>query len=245
MDDIEIKLTVKKHYASVARQKKPCCCGSNASAEDIGRALGYSDEELANVPEANLGLGCGNPLALGEIKEGETILDLGSGAGFDCFLAARKAGPAGHVIGVDMTDEMLERARDNAQRHGFRNVEFRKGYIDNLPVDDASVDVIISNCVINLAPDKAAVFRDARRVLRPGGRMYISDMVLLAELTHEQRNDPELVAGCVGGAILRDAYLALLERAGFKVTVMQEDRGIAETMYDGLPVASLKIRALK
>jgi arsenite methyltransferase len=247
MKDEEITLAVKKHYSAVARNEKTCCssCGTTDSPEEIGRMLGYSDEELANVPEANLGLGCGNPLALGAIRAGETVLDLGSGAGFDCFLAARKVGPTGKVIGVDMTDGMLEKARDNAKIHGFKNVEFRKGYIHQLPVDDASVDVIISNCVINLAPDKLAVFRDAHRVLRKGGRMYVSDIVLLAELTKEQRNDPDLVAGCVGGALLMSDYLAIVKKAGFRIDILNEDREISKTQYQGLPVLSLKIAAYR
>ncbi len=247
MKDEEIILAVKKHYSAVARREKTCCssCGTTDSAEKIGRMLGYSDEELANVPEANLGLGCGNPLALGSMREGETVLDLGSGAGFDCFLAARKVGPTGCVIGVDMTDEMLAKARANAEKHGFKNVEFRKGYIHRLPVEDSSVDVIISNCVINLAPDKLAVYRDAFRVLKKGGRMYVSDIVLLAELTKEQRNDPELVASCVGGALLRDNYLAIVKKAGFRIEIMHEDREISKAQYQGLPVMSLKLAAFK
>ena len=214
MDENDITLTVKAHYSKVAKNSGGCCsggCGCGSDPQDIGKMLGYSDEELASVPEANLGLGCGNPLALGSIRPGETVLDLGSGAGFDCFLASRKVGPDGKVIGVDMTEEMLEKARENAVKHGIANVEFRHGNIQELPVKDASVDVIISNCVINLAPDKMAVFRDAYRVLKAGGRMYISDIVLLAELSPEQRNDPELIGGCVGGAILKDDYLALMK----------------------------------
>ncbi len=247
MKDEEITLAVKKHYSAVARQEKPCCtsCGCEQSPEEISRMLGYSDDDLANVPEANLGLGCGNPLALASIKQGETVLDLGSGAGFDCFLAARKVGPGGRVIGVDMTDAMLEKARTNALKHGFGNVEFRRGYIHELPLDDSTVDVIISNCVINLAPDKLAVYRDAYRVLKSGGRMFVSDIVLLEELTKEQRNDPELVASCVGGALLRDDYLAIVKKAGFRTETMHEDREIGKTQYGGLPVMSLKLAAYK
>lgn len=248
MEDVEKMEIVRKHYSKVAKNSTSCCsggcsCGSNP--DDISRMLGYSDEELKNVPEANLGLGCGNPLALGEVHEGDTVLDLGSGAGMDCFLAARKVGPTGHVIGVDMTDEMLDKARENAVKHGISNVEFRKGYIHELPIEDASIDVIISNCVINLAPDKFAVFRDAHRVLKKGGRMFISDIVLLAELTPEQRKDPELIGGCVGGAILKKDYLALIEEAGFSVSVLDEDREIADVQYGGLPVISLKLAAYK
>lgn len=244
MDELEIKGVVKNHYAKVAKSEKTCC-SCKASNEDVARMLGYSEEELAIVPEANLGLGCGNPTALGSITPGEIVLDLGSGAGFDCFLAARKVGESGTVIGVDMTDEMLELARKNADMHGFKNVEFRKGFIDQLPVEDSSVDLIISNCVINLAPDKFAVFKDAYRVLKAGGRMYVSDMVLLQELTPEQRADPELVAGCVGGALLKDKYLDIVTRAGFEYEILEEDKGIGNAQYQGMPVMSLKIAAYK
>ena len=249
-EKIEVTKVVKKHYAKVATQDTGCCttqcgCGGEVTAEEISAAIGYSEEEMNLVPEANLGLGCGNPIALGQFNEGETVVDLGSGAGIDCFLAAKKVGASGHVIGVDMTDEMLEKARKNAIIHGFKNVEFRKGYIDQLPIDDASVDIIISNCVINLAPDKLAVFKDAYRVLKKGGRMYVSDMVLLAELTPEQRANEELIAGCVGGALLKDDYLAKVKEAGFRYEVMMEDREISKTQYGGLPVISLKLGAYK
>ncbi len=249
-EKIEVTKVVKKHYAKVARQDTDCCstqcgCGKDTTAEEISRAIGYSEEEMSLVPEANLGLGCGNPIALGQFNEGETVVDLGSGAGIDCFLAAKKVGPTGHVIGVDMTDEMLEKARKNAITHGFKNVEFRKGYIDQLPIDDASVDIIISNCVINLAPDKLAVYRDAYRVLKPGGRMYVSDIVLLAELTPEQRADENLIAGCVGGALLKDDYLAIVNQAGFRTEILMEDREISKTQYQGMPVMSLKLGAYK
>ena len=248
--EIEVTKIVKKHYAKVAKQDDSGCCTTqcgckDATSEEISAAIGYSQEEMNLVPEANLGLGCGNPIALGEFHDGETVVDLGSGAGFDCFLAARKVGQSGHVIGVDMTDEMLEKARENAEKHGFKNVEFRKGYIDNLPIDDASIDIIISNCVINLAPDKLAVYKDAFRVLRPGGRMYVSDMVLLAELTPEQRSNEELIAGCVGGALLRDDYLAIVKQAGFRTEILMEDKEISKTQYGGLPVISLKLGAYK
>ena len=248
-EKIEITQVVKKHYAKVAKQEDGCCttqCGcKDATAEEISAAIGYSQEEMDLVPEANLGLGCGNPIALGEFHEGETVVDLGSGAGFDCFLAAQKVGKSGKVIGVDMTDEMLEKARGNAEKHGFNNVEFRKGYIDKLPIDDQSIDIIISNCVINLAPDKLAVYRDAYRVLKKGGRMYVSDIVLLAELTPEQRSNEELIAGCVGGALLKDKYLAIVKEAGFRTEVLMEDREISKKQYEGMPVMSLKLGAYK
>ena len=240
--DIPVTKVVKKHYSKVAKGQEGCC---SCKPKEIGQMIGYSQEELATVPEANLGLGCGNPIALGEFRDGETVVDLGSGAGFDCFLAARKVGKSGHVIGVDMTDEMLEKARENAEKHGFDNVEFRKGYIDKLPVEDGSVDIIISNCVINLAPDKLAVYRDAHRVLKPGGRMYVSDIVLLAELTPEQRADEKLIAGCVGGALMKDDYLAIVKEAGFDTKILMEDREISKSQYEGMPVMSLKLAAYK
>lgn len=178
--------------------------------------MGYSDDELTQVPEgANLGLGCGNPVAIASLKTGETVLDLGSGAGFDAFLAVKKVGETGKVIGVDMTDEMLRRARENAKKGGFDNVEFKKGDIENLPLEDEEVDVIISNCVINLAPDKQKVFRETYRVLKSGGRLMVSDVVLTKPLPDELKNDEELLSGCVAGAILKKDYLKLLKKAGF------------------------------
>src|SRR6185295_19011457 len=179
-----------------------------------------------SVPEgADLGLGCGNPLAYAEVRAGETVLDLGLGAGIDCFLAAKEVGPQGHVIGVDMTPAMLERSRANAVKHGHANVEFRLGEIEHLPVADASVDAVISNRVVNLLQHKDQVFREALRVLRPGGRLAISDLVLTRELTPELRSNVELYCGCVAGAALRDEYLALIRAAGFRdVEVMAESR---------------------
>ena len=242
-----IKKIVRDRYAEIA--KKPaascCSCGCGADSERISRSVGYSEDEVRSVPEANLGLGCGNPVALGEIRKGETVLDLGSGAGIDCFLASRKVGPKGRVIGVDMTEEMIEKSRAIARKHGYSNVEFRTGDIEKLPVEDCSVDVVISNCVINLSPDKQRVFREAFRVLKSNGRMYVSDMVLLKELTQEQRSDEELIAGCVGGALLKDEYIRIIKDAGFDVTVLSEDREISKKQYSGLPVESLKIRAVK
>lgn len=244
-----MKEVVKDHYSAIARGERSCGCKSEPTDDEINTAvaksLGYSDEEIKIGGEANLGLGCGNPTALGFIREGETVLDLGSGAGFDAFLAARKVGKSGKVIGVDMTPEMVERARRSALKNGFHNVEFRLGDIEALPLPDASVDVVISNCVINLAPDKLKVFREAFRVLRPGGRLFVSDIVLLGDLTPEQRADEELIAGCVGGAILRDDYLQLMKQAGFTVRVLDDDRNISKRQYDGLPLESLKVEGSK
>lgn len=178
--------------------------------------MGYSPDEMSKVPAgSNLGLGCGNPVAIASLKEGEVVLDLGSGAGFDAFLASPKVGETGRVIGVDMTDEMLDKAAENAQKGGFTNVEFRKGDIEDLPVDDDSIDVIISNCVINLAPDKTKVFSEAHRVLKPGGRLMVSDVVLTKPLPEEIKDDKDLLVGCISGAILKEDYLKMLEETGF------------------------------
>lgn len=230
MKDEEVKKIVRQGYARIAKQETSCCSGSaepccgSASSEAISKRIGYSEEEMNTVPEgANLGLGCGNPVALASLKPGETILDLGSGAGFDCFLAANRVGKTGRVIGVDMTPEMLAKARKNAKKGNYTNVEFRKGEIERLPVDTNSVDVIISNCVINLSPDKKTVFKEAFRVLRPGGRLMVSDMVLLKELPDYVKNSIEAYVGCVGGAIMKNEYLDAVKKAGFQdVKVMDE-----------------------
>ncbi len=247
MKEEEVKQVVQKHYARVATDTESCCsCGcTGMDSEDISKSIGYSDSEIQAVPDANLGLGCGNPTALGEIKEGEVILDLGSGAGIDCFLAAKKVGTSGKVIGVDMTEEMIQKARENAVKYGYDNVEFRLGYIDELPVGDNSIDVIISNCVINLAPDKLRVFKDAYRVLKKGGRMFVSDIVLLKELSEEDRTNKELLAGCVAGALLKETYLSLIKEAGFKVEILGEDKEISKRQYQGFPLESLNVGAYK
>ena len=225
MDKEEIRKTVREGYGKIAKQDSSCCasekscCGSTNSAQNIGRKIGYSEEELKAVPEgANLGLGCGNPIALASLKEGEVVLDLGSGAGFDCFLAANQVGKAGKVIWVDMTAEMLDRARENARKGNYDNVEFRLGEIENLPVGDHQVDVIISNCVINLSPNKKRVFQEAFRVLRPGGRLMVSDIVLLKELPEEIRSSVAAYVGCVAGAITKKEYLEAIQGAGFEET---------------------------
>jgi SAM-dependent methyltransferase len=239
MKDEEIKKVVRKNYADIAKQNTSCCgpqvpvnptkasscCGSPPTASDMSKKMGYSEEELSKLPEgANLGLGCGNPVALAALKEGDTYVDLGSGAGIDCFLAADKVGKSGKVIGVDMTPEMIDRARENAKKAGIENVEFRLGEIEHLPVADNSVDVITSNCVINLSPDKKAVFNDAYRVLKPGGKVLISDIVLLKELPEAVLQSVEAYVGCVSGALPKDEYLNLVKEAGFEnVEVVSEN----------------------
>ena len=208
-----ITTAVEEHYAAVARGEASAC---GAPADDVARSIGYSDEELVLAGDANLGLGCGNPLALTEIKPGMTVLDLGSGAGFDAFLAWHRVGPTGKVIGVDMTDDMLALARENAAKRNATNVEFRKGHIEDLPVDSNSVDYVISNCVINLSPDKPAVFREVARVLKPGGQFAVSDIVLLKPLPDELVRDISAYVGCISGASLLTDYLGCALGAGLR-----------------------------
>ena len=230
MNELETKKIIREGYAKIAKQSSTCCgsfpscCGGADVAQDISSNIGYSAEELSAVPEgANLGLGCGNPVALASLKKGETVLDLGSGAGFDCFLAAGRVGDKGKVIGVDMTPEMIEKAGDNARKGNYKNVEFRLGEIERMPVADRSVDAVISNCVINLSSDKKRVFSEAFRVLRSGGRLMISDIVLLKELPDFIKNSIEAHIGCVAGAILKDEYLKAISEAGFQdVTIVGE-----------------------
>jgi len=229
----EIKKIVKDAYSKIAKQDSSCCapvnscCGKTDLAQNISKKIGYTNEELQMVPEnANLGLGCGNPLALASLKQGETVLDLGSGAGLDCFLAAQKVGQNGKVIGVDMTPEMIEKARENARKENYQNVEFRLGEIENLPVADNSVDLVISNCVINLSPDKKRVFKETFRVLKPNGRLMISDIVLLKELPNVIKNSVNAYIGCLSGAMIKDEYVEAIKDAGF-----QEVRIIDETSF--------------
>lgn len=216
-----IKQHVKARYARIAQQGGSCCpgsscCGSANQAQDISRTVGYSDVEMSVVPEgANLGLGCGNPVAIVSLKEGEVVLDLGSGAGFDAFLAAQRIGKTGRVIGVDMTPEMIRKAGENAKKGNYKNVEFRLGEIEKLPVEDSSVDVIISNCVINLSPDKQTVFKEAFRVLKPAGRLMVSDLVLVKDLPHIIKESIEAYVGCLAGAVKKDDYLEFIKGAGF------------------------------
>lgn len=251
MEKDNIKQIVKKHYGEIAiKNGSGCCssscgCGDGTTNEQIAKSIGYSDKEIETVSEANLGLGCGNPTGMGNIKEGDVVLDLGSGAGFDCFLAAKKAGSTGRVIGVDITQEMIDRANENAKKFNYNNVEFRLGDIENLPIEKNSIDVIISNCVVNLAPDKSKVFKEAFRVLKKGGRVYLSDIVLLKNISDEQKSNDELIAGCVGGALLRNDYLKIITDTGFKVKILSEDKDISERQYQGIPLESLKIEAIK
>ena len=233
----EIKESVRKRYGEIAQSKASGCggaasgCCSGPAAAPLGgssRQIGYSQEELQAVPPgADLGLGCGNPQAIAALLPGETVLDLGSGAGFDCFLAARQVGLTGHVIGVDMTAEMVAKARENAGEAGYAEVEFRLGEIEHLPVADASVDVILSNCVINLSPDKLQVCREAFRVLRPGGRLAIADIVATASLPEELRHDLALYAGCLAGAATVNELESMLREAGFsdiRIQLKEESR---------------------
>jgi arsenite methyltransferase len=224
-DPNKMKESVRERYGEIARtpvkrNAHSCCCGSG----DFESLSGYSEEELSSIPEgAFLGLGCGNPLAIASLKEGESVLDLGSGAGIDCFLAANKVGPTGRVIGVDMTPEMIQRARENAKKGNYANVEFRLGDIEHLPVDDKSVDVVISNCVINLVPDKKKAFAEAFRVLKPGGRLMISDIVLSNELPESVRNSISAFTACIAGALMKEDYLRCIRSAGFvNINVVSE-----------------------
>ena len=248
MKEKKTKKVVRDHYGKIANQNRRCCstpCNGLADSTQISKEIGYSEEELQTIPDANLGLGCGNPTAISAIKDGDVVLDLGSGAGFDCFLASKKVGTSGKVIGIDMTKEMIAKATDNASRYGYKNVEFRFGDIEKLPVENDSVDIIISNCVINLAPDKLKVFQEAYRVLKNEGSMYLSDIVLLEELSDEQRNDEELIAGCVGGAVLKEEYLKIINEAKLKYTILFENKAISKTQYKGINLESITLKAYK
>ncbi len=241
----EVRGQVREAYGKIAREGGSCCAPSAGCCgpSEASRKLGYSETELASVPEgADMGLGCGNPQAIAALREGETVLDLGSGGGFDAFLAARQVGPRGRVIGVDMTPEMIAKARANAAKIQATNVELRLGEIEHLPVEDACVDVILSNCVINLSPDKPAVFREALRVLRPGGRLAISDVVATAEMSEALRSDMQAYTGCVAGAAHVDELRAMLTEAGFedvRIDVKEQSRALMAEWFPGTEAASV------
>ena len=241
-DKDDVREFIRKRYTEIAVKGSGsggCCCSPNCcgdtsvNVKEASVNIGYSEEDLANAPgEANMGLGCGNPIAIAALKEGETVLDLGSGGGFDCFLARGQVGEKGHVIGVDMTPEMVKLARQNAKKSGYSNVEFRLGEIEHLPVSDESVDVIISNCVINLSLDKEQVFKEAYRVLKPGGRLSISDIVATAELPEQIIKDLAMMAGCIAGAEYVENIKTMLQNAGFKdieLTPKDNSREILES----------------
>ena len=264
-----IRRHVRERYGKIALEGGPCagapespssgesspgvccapdvsCCGQPAPGK-VSEIMGYSAEELDRLPDgADMGLGCGNPVGLASLEKGQTVLDLGSGGGIDCFLAAEKVGRTGHVIGVDMTPDMVAKARANARATGTENVEFRLGEIEHLPVADSSVDVILSNCVINLSPEKEAVYREAHRVLKPGGRLAISDILTAGDLPEEVRNDLELIGACIGGASTVDETRRMLERAGFedvRITPTDESRQLVEKWSPGHAAADLVISA--
>jgi len=220
MEEDKIRSTVREAYGAIAEGKTKgvsCCSGLSCDNGEFAVSIGYSRDDLQTIPDgANLGLSCGNPTAFAGLKKGEAVLDLGAGAGFDCFIAARKVGATGRVIGVDMTPAMLEKARQNAAKGSFLNVEFRLGEIENLPVADSSVDVVISNCVINLSPDKRRVFREIHRVLKPSGRLAVSDMALLKPLPESVRQSVDAYVGCVAGAVVVDEYKRFVKDAGFE-----------------------------
>lgn len=254
-----IRKNVRGRYAEIAKTKTKGCCGvsccssSPVNGTDVSAKIGYSAQDMQAVPaESNMGLGCGNPQAIANLKEGEVVLDLGSGGGFDCFLAARKAGDSGQIIGIDMTPEMVSKARENARKGNYKNVEFRLGEIEHLPVADNSVDVIISNCVINLSPDKKQVFRDAYRVLKHNGRLAISDVVAVKELPNQIKKDLAAYAGCVAGAALVSEVKAMLSEAGFSKVRVEVNEASREFIKDWFPgtgiesyVTSAKIEAVK
>jgi SAM-dependent methyltransferase len=237
MKEKEIKRAVKEGYARIAKQatsyySSKGCCGYAEIPEEICKRMGYSEEEIsAAPPESNLGLGCGNPVAMAAIKEGETVLDMGSGAGFDCFLTSSRVGSSGKVIGVDITSEMVDKARTNARKGRYENIDFRQGDLENMPVADNYVDVVISNCVINLVPNKRLVFTEAFRVLKPGGRLAISDVVLTRMLPEFVKNSTRAYIGCLAGAIMKDEYLQIIRNVGFSdVNVVAEESFPVESL---------------
>ncbi len=253
MDTNIIKSSVQKYYGEIARASGSCCTPATSTGFCCGdtgaysESLGYAPEDMSAAPsESNLGLGCGNPQAIANLRAGEVVLDLGSGAGFDCFLAAKRVGDSGKVIGVDMTPEMITRARTNAKNGKYKNVEFRLGEIESLPVADASVDIIISNCVINLSPDKPKVFREAFRVLKLGGRLAISDIVACIPLPKEIRDDAALISGCIGGAATMEELAEMIRAAGFErvqILPKAESRKFIKDWVEGMNIEDLVVSA--
>ncbi|MCL4415120.1 MAG: arsenite methyltransferase [Actinobacteria bacterium] len=236
MDNKQVKDLVKNKYGEIAKKSTGCDCScgcGSTNTDDYAQQIGYGVDDLSSVPNgANLGLGCGNPTAITSIKTGETILDLGSGAGFDAFLAAKAVGESGKVIGVDMTPEMIAKAKENAVKSNYHNVEFKLGEIEHLPVEDNSIDAIISNCVINLSPDKPQVFKEAYRVLKQGGRLMVSDIVLEQPLPDDIRKSIEAYVGCIAGASLKQEYIGAIEKAGFKdVSIVGSIDWLIETNF--------------
>lgn len=252
MPDESIRDEVRRHYAQAVSTGSSCCgptssCCGPAAPVQMAQRVGYTPAEIGAVPDgANLGLGCGNPLAFAQLKPGDVVVDLGSGAGFDCFLAAERVGPTGRVIGVDMTPEMLERARTLARQDGVENVEFRLGEIEALPVADTCADMVISNCVINLSPDKPRVFAEAFRVLKPGGVLMVSDLVLRRPLPERVRTSVEAYVGCISGASIREDYLAMIATAGFEqVQTLSEDTyPIGSSSPDATEIAIMEATGL-
>jgi len=244
---IKIKNIVKQNYGKIALSKTSCCVtGSCCSSADVAKNAGYSADELAKLDDANLGLGCGNPTALSSLKAGEIVLDLGSGAGIDCFIAAKKVGDSGRVIGIDMTPEMIQLAKENAKKLKFHNVEFILGDIEHIPVEDNTVDIVISNCVINLASNKEQVFNEAYRVLKSGGRMAISDIVLNGTLPEEIENSELAYAGCIAGAVQKEYYISSIYNAGFKNVTIINERAY-NTIFDNkeLKIDDVQVSNLK
>lgn len=246
-DHDNIRKNVRGRYAEIAKSSTSGCCGvsccssSPVNGADASAKIGYSAKDMQAVPaESNMGLGCGNPQAIANLKEGEVVLDLGSGGGFDCFLAARKAGETGRVIGIDMTPEMVSKARENAKKGNYQNVEFRLGEIEHLPVADNSADVIISNCVINLSPDKSQVFREAYRVLKNGGRLAISDVVAVKKLPDQVKKDLAAYAGCVAGAALVSDLKTMLSGAGFSKVKVEINEASREFIKDWFPKSGIE-----
>jgi SAM-dependent methyltransferase len=251
MENEKIKEFVKKRYSEIAQSKQSCGCSSSCcgpSNTDIAKEIGYSEQDLENLPEsAILGLGCGNPVALAHLRKGETVLDLGSGGGIDVFLASKKVGKNGKVIGVDMTEEMLERAKTSASKHGYKNVEFRLGEIENLPIENNSIDTIISNCVINLSADKFKVFQEAFRVLKSNGKLMVSDIVTKGDLPDYIRKSFDAWAGCIAGALEKNEYLDAIKKAGFKNIEVISENNYSIDVSDNLAgkILSIQVKAQK